>query len=476
MKETITDKFANKVRAGYTTALILLVISYLTTLYANKQLINQRIWISQSERAIGNLEKALSGLKDAETGLRGYIITKDTNTLLPYINSFSAVKGSLSELKEAINIDAFQEQKLAELEALIHKKFARMDSSKEILSANNFTINDEFIRAFYQGKYYMDSIRVITKSMQQHEQDLILTKNKDLEAKQKALNSIIISSLILAIMLIIFGFATFARENKAKLLAEKQSADYQEELKQHIAELDSANKKLVEIKGSEKFAATGRIARTIAHEVRNPLTNINLAVSQIKEDLPHLDESSNMLFDMVTRNSERINVLISDLLNATRFEELKYDAVSINTLLDEALDTVKDRLELNQIKVQKKYSTDICNIRADAAKIKIAFVNLMVNAIEAMEPGKGMLQMATRGENNKCVVELKDNGSGMTDDQLNRLFEPYFTTKSKGNGLGLTNTQNIILNHDGSIYVSSSPGNGTCFTLKFDFAQKENDA
>ena len=97
----------------------------------------------------------------------------------------------------------------------------------------------------------------------------------------------------------------------------------------------------------------------------------------------------------------------------------------------------------------------------------------MVNAIEAMEPGKGMLQMATRGEDNKCVVELKDNGSGMTDDQLNRLFEPYFTTKSKGNGLGLTNTQNIILNHDGSIYVSSKPGSGTCFTVKFDFADEE---
>ena len=138
-----------------------------------------------------------------------------------------------------------------------------------------------------------------------------------------------------------------------------------------------------------------------------------------------------------------------------------------------AYDTQKDRLELNQIKLQKKYSTDICNIHADAAKVKIAFVNLMVNAIEAMEPGKGVLQIATRGADGKCVVELKDNGSGMTEDQLNRLFEPYFTTKSNGNGLGLTNTQNIILNHDGSIYVSSSPGKGTSFTVKFDFAKEE---
>jgi signal transduction histidine kinase len=472
MRQTITDKFAIKVRVGYTTALILLVISYLITLYANKQLINQRIWINQSVRAIDNLEKTLSGLKDAEAGLRGYIITKDTNTLLPYTNSFKIVYNSLNELKTFINIDEFQEQKLLKLEMLVRQKYARMDSSKSMLEANNFTINDEFMRAFYKGKYFMDSIRFVTNTMQIHERNLMITKNQKLEAKQRALKSIIISSLILAIMLIIFGFATFARENKAKLAAEKKSADYQQELKQHITDLNSANKKLVEIKGSEKFAATGRIARTIAHEVRNPLTNINLAVSQIKEDLTELDENSNMLFDMVTRNSERINLLISDLLNATRFEELRYEAVSINSLLDEALDTVKDRLELNQIQVQKKYSTDICDIKADAAKIKIAFVNIMVNAIEAMETGKGILQIATHAADNKCVVELKDNGAGMTEEQLNRLFEPYFTTKSNGNGLGLTNTQNIILNHDGAIYVVSTPGKGTCFTLIFDFAEK----
>lgn len=473
MKEAITDKFAIKVGVGYTLALILLVISYLTTLYANNQLINQRTWINQSERAIDNLEKMLSGMKDAETGLRGYIITKDTSILLPYKNSFAIVNSSLNELKAAINIDSFQEQKLSELQTMIGRKYARMDSTKKILLTYNFTINEELISSIYKAKYYMDSIRVITNMMQIHEKDLILTKNIDLEAKQTALKSIIISSLILAILLIVFGFATFARENKAKLVAEKKSADYQQELKQHIADIDSANKKLVEIKGSEKFAATGRIARTIAHEVRNPLTNINLAVSQIKEDLPQLDESSIMLFDMVTRNSERINLLISDLLNATRFEELSPQEVSINTLLDEALDTVEDRLQLNQIEVQKKYSTDICDILADAGKIKIAFVNIMVNAIEAMKPGQGLLQISTRGENNKCVVEVKDNGSGMTEDQLNRLFEPYFTTKSKGNGLGLTNTQNIILNHDGSIYVTSSPGKGTCITLSFDFAEKK---
>jgi len=228
---------------------------------------------------------------------------------------------------------------------------------------------------------------------------------------------------------------------------------------------------LILMKRSEKFAATGRIARTIAHEVRNPLTNIDLAVSQIKNDGAAADETSQMLFTMIERNSRRINQLISELLSATRFAELSYTAVSINTLLDDALDMAKDRLELHRIRVEKNYSIGLCNISVDAEKIKIAFLNLIVNAIEAMQPGEGILKIQTKEEEeeNKCVVEITDNGYGMTEEQLNNLFEPYFTTKTNGNGLGLTNTQNIILNHRGSINVNSKPGKGTSFTIKFDF-------
>ncbi len=468
------DKFALRVRAGYTAALILLIISYLITLYANIQLKKQNNWINHSTKIIDHLEKTLSGVKDAETGMRGFIISNDTNALAPYKYSFVTVNNSLAQLKAEIKDDDFHLTRFAMLNTFINKRYARLDSSRNIYANNNQSINHHLISSFIIGSDYMDSIRIVVSSMEQHEQALMQSKNKELDAKQNALNSIIISSLILAIVFIIFGFFTFKRENKARLLAEKKSDEYQHQLQQRIAELDNANKKLVEIKGSEKFAATGRIARTIAHEVRNPLTNINLAVSQIKEDLPELNASNIMLFDMVTRNSERINLLISDLLNATRFEELKYDSVSINTLLNQALEMVKDRIELKQIKVEKKYSADICNIQADDAKIKIAFINIMVNAIEAMEDDKGILKIITRGEDDKCVIEIEDNGCGMTEEQLTRLFEPYYTTKTSGNGLGLTNTHNIILNHGGSIYVTSSPDKGTCFTLKFNF-EKERE-
>jgi signal transduction histidine kinase len=133
-----------------------------------------------------------------------------------------------------------------------------------------------------------------------------------------------------------------------------------------------------------------------------------------------------------------------------------------------AIDFAADRIELKQIKVVKNYDDNICGILVDIQKIKVAFLNIIVNAIEAMDDG-GILTISTENINNKCVSKIKDNGKGMTREQLGRLFEPYFTTKEKGNGLGLANSQNIILGHNGSISAESEPGVGTTFTIIFDF-------
>jgi signal transduction histidine kinase len=219
----------------------------------------------------------------------------------------------------------------------------------------------------------------------------------------------------------------------------------------------------------EKFASTGRIARTIAHEVRNPLTNINLAVDQLKVEI-NGNTQYGLMLDMITRNSTRINQLITDLLNSTKFTELVYKKVSVNQLLDETLELARDRITLYNITVVKYYSDNICDVAVDIERIKIAFLNLIVNAVEAMEPGKGILQLRTATRDNKCVVTITDNGPGIDTDAHSRIFEPYFTTKTKGTGLGLTNTQSIILNHNGHIGMDSAKGKGTVFTITLDFA------
>ncbi len=461
--------FDFRVKAGYTAAFILLLISYILTLYSNSQLMKQTEWVNHTNIIMKNLEGLVSGMKDAETGVRGYINTKDTIFLTPYKNSFPVVDSFYQALeRDTKNID-YQKKYLDVLKTLIAERYSKLIFAVEKFPQNNYIITDTILKSFYEGKAKMDMIRSTVNAMQNHEENLLIFRTKELETKYKALNTVVITSIVLALVFALFGYYTYKRENTARLIADKKVGDYQKELNERIVELDTANKELILMKRSEKFAATGRIARTIAHEVRNPLTNIGLAVAQIKSDMPVQDDSNNMLFDMVERNSKRINQLISELLSATRFAELSYVSISINDLLDEALDMAKDRIELNKIKVEKKYSRDICNISVDPEKVKIAFLNLIVNAIEAMEPNKGILQIQTKGEKDKCVVELTDNGHGIPEGELNNLFEPYFTTKPNGNGLGLTNTHNIILNHKGSIYVNSKSGQGTTFVIKFDF-------
>ena len=141
-------------------------------------------------------------------------------------------------------------------------------------------------------------------------------------------------------------------------------------------------------------------------------------------------------------------------------------------MLDSALELAKDRIQLKKIQVQKNYASDMCNVSADMEKLKIAFLNVIVNAVEAMQEEKGLLKLKTESKDNKCVITITDNGMGMDSETQSKLFEPYFTSKAKGNGLGLTNTQNIILNHKGNIEVESQPGKGTSFIISLDFPDK----
>ena len=458
-----------RIRAGYGAAFLLLLISFIFIFYANRQLREQTRAITRTHNIIIHLEDLISGIKDAETGVRGYFISKDEAFLDPYHTSLQRVDSAFAFFKPAFSNSFSKQQNLEKLKLLVDKKYQYLIFELNYFSTHNFLITDTQIKLGYESKSVMDSIRTIVKTMQLEEKNLLIEKTKVLDNRYYALNIFIVISLIFAFLFAFFGLLTYTRENNARKASEQQVLEFQKQLQLRINDLDNANKELIQMRRIEKFAATGRIARNIAHEVRNPLTNINLAIAQLKSDLPGIDTNSSILFDMVNRNSQRINQLITELLNATRFAELNYQPVLINTLLDEALDLAKDRITLKQIKVEKSYSAEKFTISADKEKIKIALLNIIVNAVEAIDTNDGVLKISIRKEGEKCLLEISDNGVGMDTVSLNKLFEPYFTTKQKGNGLGLTNTQNIILNHKGNIQVESIPGKGTSFFIRFDF-------
>ncbi|WP_158266909.1 hybrid sensor histidine kinase/response regulator [Chitinophaga niastensis] len=216
----------------------------------------------------------------------------------------------------------------------------------------------------------------------------------------------------------------------------------------------------------EKFVITGRIARVIAHEVRNPLTNILLAVSQFKEEEDVVaNEDSALYTDIIERNCTRINQLITELLHSTRMIELHMATYGINELIEKALQLSQDRLQLNEISLQKNLASPDVMVNADEEKVVIAFLNIIINAIEAMTPGKGILTITTTRNMDKTQVQIGDNGMGIPQEKQARLFDPFYTSKLKGTGLGLTSTQNILLNHKGTIHVDSEQGKGTVFTI-----------
>lgn len=454
----------NRIIIGYGTSLFLLLVVYVVTLVANTRLKDRTDRVEHTYKVMFALESFISKIKDGETGVRGYYITRDLAFLEPYNNSERAADSIYAVLVELTKDNRLQQQRLDDLEQHYKLRFVLYKNFLEH-TVNGITDTTFKIKpAQAEAKKAMDKIRRLISFMQLEEKRQLNDRDEKLKTTFTAINTITIISLLLTLILVIIGFVSYTSENKARKEGLQRIQVYQDELKNRIGELNAANEQLIKMRSIEKFAATGRIARTIAHEVRNPLTNIDLAASQLKADLNSEDEGTVYFFDVIQRNSTRINKLISDLLQSTKFSELNLTKISLTNLLDDTLTMAKDRIEMQQVLVEKNYQCE-AELLLDADKMKIAFLNIIINALEAMEVGKGILKIGTKTEGKNCVITIADNGHGMDETALTKLFEPYFTNKPKGNGLGLANTQNIIFNHKGSVTVSSQLGKGSCFII-----------
>ncbi len=213
---------------------------------------------------------------------------------------------------------------------------------------------------------------------------------------------------------------------------------------------------------AEKIAAMRRLVKTLAHEVRNPLTNIMLSTEQIQAELT--DSELHIFIDIIKRNTNRIGDLIAELLNSHRPSELSLSQHSGVALIEESLTEALDRISLKNITLYKNLQQDAL-LEVDKDKIKISILNLLINAIEAIENDKGELRITCEIQANWFVIRIADNGVGISPDHLSRLFEPYFTSKRNGLGLGLSSTLNIVQAHQGKIEVDSVPGHGSSFAI-----------
>ncbi len=466
MTSNIADKFAGRTRWGYLAAFILLLISYIISFVSTQNLVKQSKWVNHSNEVLHSLDNVLRYVTESESAARGYIITNNKLFLAKFTDSQKKTDSIYRISKSLTSDNPVQQHDIDSLWGLIDARFKILEKGISIFDSAHSA--NPLLYMQYPAVMRMNEVEKCVRFIQNNEIKLLHARSSRATKYSTIIKAFTVISLLLAILLTLYSVITFNKENREKLAASGKANAYRLELEKRVEELKELNLELLELRNLEKFASTGRIARTIAHEVRNPLTNINLALEQLRSDLP-AESDFNVYFEIIRRNSSRINQLISNLLNATRVNELSFIKISINAVIDNSLEFARDRIDLKRISVVKNYAKDVCPVFIDKEKVEIALLNIIVNAVEAMND-YGTLSISTQAKDDRCIVKISDTGKGMTREEINSLFEPFFTTKEKGTGLGLTNTQNIILAHNGSINVESEIDRGTTFQVSFNLA------
>ncbi|HLM25110.1 MAG TPA: ATP-binding protein [Pyrinomonadaceae bacterium] len=217
---------------------------------------------------------------------------------------------------------------------------------------------------------------------------------------------------------------------------------------------------------SEKLAAVGRLAASIAHEVNNPLEAIKNALYLLQTNASEGDKNARFL-EIARKETERVSHIIRQMLGFAR-RPGDVDWVDVNQLLEETLVLLEKKMRQLRIRITPSFDDSLPRIRARADQLRQVFLNLIINAQQAIE-GDGEIVISTsryeQALQPSIVIHLSDSGVGIAADDLNRIFDPFFSTGKKGTGLGLWVTQDIVRQHGGRIEVSSEVGRGTVFSI-----------
>ena len=204
----------------------------------------------------------------------------------------------------------------------------------------------------------------------------------------------------------------------------------------------------------------------LVHEMRNPLAVICLSAELII-DLTHNDDDLKVCLDTIKKSTLKINDLIFRLLAVQQLTEATENPCSVVTIFDEVLETVADRIRLKSITVIKDFYAAESLLALDKSKLKIAFINIIMNAIDAMPLVNGILRLAIKENNGKYSVRIEDNGCGISKENLQSIFKRGFTNKPNGSGYGLSITTNFLQANNVAMKVKSEEGKGTIFLLLF---------
>lgn len=231
-----------------------------------------------------------------------------------------------------------------------------------------------------------------------------------------------------------------------------------------------------EVRMQDRLAAVGRLSAAIAHEIRNPLTSIAGSASLLSEMLDLKDEHRRLL-QIVTRESERLNGIITDFLAYSRNKKYEFANVDLVPLLEDTLILLEHRFEAQntRIKVERNYSVQQAPVLADGDRMKQVFWNFCENAVRAMKKG-GTLTIGIEAFGSDWQVTFADSGPGMSQEMVEKVFEPFQSQFEGGTGLGLAIVYQIVQAHEGKVWVRSKPGQGCTFVLRLRRAAEQEMA
>jgi signal transduction histidine kinase len=230
---------------------------------------------------------------------------------------------------------------------------------------------------------------------------------------------------------------------------------------------------------SERLAYLGSLAGGLAHEIKNPLSTLQINLQLLDEDI-RADDGAHKQRDLnriavLNREVKRLEEVLEDFLRYARKHQLELTPMNVNTILDEILDFISPEAEQVGIRVNRALAADLPAVPVDAGRLKQAFLNIVINAKQAMPKG-GELIVRSRSVKDAVEIDFIDTGAGISEKDLPRIWDIYYSSKKTGTGLGLPTARRIVEEHGGSIRVHTEPGKGSCFTVTLPTKEAADDA
>jgi two-component system, NtrC family, sensor kinase len=225
-----------------------------------------------------------------------------------------------------------------------------------------------------------------------------------------------------------------------------------------------------QVQQSDKLSSIGLLAAGVAHEVNTPLTGISSYSQMLMQQVPETDPRHQLL-EKIYRQTSRASSIVNNLLNFSRVSDSRFAMIDLNRVLDDTIQLLESQLRNTQIEVVRSYGAELPLVPGNAPKLQQVFMNLILNARDAMPEG-GRLEISTESDEDSVIIKFRDSGMGIDPEHLSKIYDPFFTTKGigKGTGLGLAVSYGIIKDHSGHIDVESKPGEGALFMITLPLA------